>query len=49
MRSSRLQKGVSLRIVAERMRVSAPYLSDLERGKRNWTVDKIDKFKESLK
>jgi DNA-binding XRE family transcriptional regulator len=34
----RLRKsfGVSLRALAKQLKVSAPFLSDLERGRRNW-------------
>jgi len=35
-RRMRKEKGLSLREVARRMGISAPYLSDLERAKRNW-------------
>jgi len=35
MRSTRLEKGLSLREVANEIGISASYLSDLERGRRN--------------
>jgi DNA-binding XRE family transcriptional regulator len=38
-RMLREQAGVSLRNLAQTMGVSAPYLSDLERGRRNWTEE----------
>lgn len=40
--------GLSLREVARRMDVSAPFLSDLERGNRNWTTETLNKWKEAL-
>ncbi|MCE6957497.1 helix-turn-helix domain-containing protein, partial [Cereibacter sphaeroides] len=36
-RELREGRGLSLRETARRMKVSAPYLSDLERGNRHWT------------
>jgi cytoskeletal protein RodZ len=36
-RRLRLQSKVSLREVAKRMKISPAYLSDLERGNRNWS------------
>lgn len=41
LRRRRRQLGLSLRNVAKRMRVSAPYLSDLERGNRPWNGARI--------
>lgn len=41
--------GLALREVARRMGVSAPYLSDLERGNRLWTEETRDKFLKALK
>ena len=35
-RSRREASGKSLRQVARELGISAPFLSDLERGKRNW-------------
>ena len=35
-RCIRIDKGLSLREVARKMGISASYLSDLERAKRNW-------------
>ena len=34
-RDARVRKGVSLRALARRVGVSAPYLSDMERGNRS--------------
>jgi transcriptional regulator with XRE-family HTH domain len=36
-RSKREAAGLALRRLAVRMKISAPYLCDLEQGKRNWT------------
>lgn len=35
---------VSLRDCAEQMKISAPYLSDLERGNRKWDSELITRF-----
>jgi len=37
-RGARLAQGLSLRAVARRARFSAAYVSDLERGRRAWTL-----------
>lgn len=37
-RKERVRAGISLRNMADAMGLSAPYLSDLERGKRNWNA-----------
>jgi len=44
MREVRELKKVSLREVARRLRWSAPYVSDLERGRRLWTTAKQNKY-----
>jgi transcriptional regulator with XRE-family HTH domain len=49
MRQAREKANLSLRDVAERMGVSAPYLSDLERGRRNWTLVTARHFQTALK
>lgn len=36
-RSARQRLGISLREVARRMDLSAPFIGDLELGRRNWT------------
>lgn len=41
--------GVSLRELARTMGVSAPYLSDLERGRRNWTEELEDRYVKALR
>lgn len=40
----RLRYNVSLRRVAEVMKLSPAYLSDLENGKRTWNKDLIERF-----
>jgi len=44
----RKEFGNSLRAVAFRMKISAPYLSDLENGNRSWTEEKIQKFESAV-
>lgn len=48
MRRLRQRWGVSLREMARRLDISAPYLSDLELGKREWTEEKISAFRRKL-
>ncbi len=49
MKSIRLEKGVSLRKLAEMLKVSAPYLSDVEHGSRKpLSGEHIDKVAEVL-
>jgi transcriptional regulator with XRE-family HTH domain len=48
MRRLRKKKGIGLRDMAKRMDISAPYLSDLELGRRDWTEEKIAAFKGAL-
>lgn len=49
MRKLRVKAGKSQIQVAEFMKVSGPYISDLERGKRGWRRSLIDRFMEALK
>ena len=44
MRASRVKKHVSLRTLADRIGVSAPYLSDLELGRRAWSEERAQQF-----
>ena len=45
MRDARKQAGISLRDAAKWLDISAPYLSDLELGRRNcWTQDYVDRL-----
>ena len=48
LRNRREKAGVSLRTMAKRLKVSPPYLSDLERGRRNWSVEMVQRFEEGL-
>lgn len=45
-RHLRIEKKLSLRALAKRIKVSAPFLSDLERGRRH--TDKIDQLATEL-
>jgi transcriptional regulator with XRE-family HTH domain len=47
-RKYRENKGVSLRSVAKQMGISAPYLSDLELGRRNWSQTLLVRFKDAV-
>ena len=38
-RQQRIARGISLRAFARVMEISPSYLSDLERGRRNWTTN----------
>lgn len=49
LRLLRESRNLSLDDVSVKMKLSAPYLSDLERGRRNWTEDKIARFKLACK
>ena len=45
----RKEAGISLRQFAKLCGVSAPYLSDLERGRRNWSEKLITMYKKQLR
>ncbi len=47
-RELREGRGLSLREVARRMKISAMMLSDLERGNRNWTQDTLNAWENAL-
>jgi len=47
-RAARIRAGKSLREVARAMKISAPHLSDLERGNRYWTTDTLLAWKSAL-
>jgi transcriptional regulator with XRE-family HTH domain len=49
LRKRRKERGFSLKEVAERMGISMPYLSDLERGNRRWSDDLIQVFENAIK
>lgn len=44
----RLRAGVSLREQARRMGISHPYLCQLEKGRRAWSVRLMEKYRGSL-
>jgi len=48
MRVLRKKNKVSLRAAAKTMKISAPYLSDLELGRRIWDDAKIEAFKKAI-
>ena len=48
-RQIRMRRGTSLNQVAREMGISGPYLSDLERGHRQWTDELARKFFEALR
>lgn len=49
LRAKRLRiKDATLRSVARLMKISAAYLSDLERGKRDWNADLVSRFEVAL-
>jgi len=48
LRALRKKRGVSLRRMAELLDVSAPYLSDLELGRRAWSDERASEYKSKL-
>ena len=48
MRRRRLLTGLSLRTVAKRLKFSAPYISDLEKGRRNWSHYKVGDYLDAI-
>lgn len=48
-RQERSYCGLSMRSVARRMKVSASFLSDLERGRRNWNEKIWKAFEKALR
>lgn len=48
LRKIRETMNVSLRDAAYAMHISAPYLSDLELGRRHWSADLIATFKKAI-
>ena len=48
-RLEREKSNISLRNLAKEMGISAPYLSDLERGNRNWSVKIARRYEKALK
>jgi predicted transcriptional regulator len=49
MRRLRKAASLSLREVARRAGFSAPYISDLEHGRRAWSENAVMKYQEALK
>jgi transcriptional regulator with XRE-family HTH domain len=49
LRALRIERKKSLRSVAKRMGFTAPYVSDLELGKRRWSADLINQFKKAIR
>lgn len=49
LRALREASGLSLRKVARRMGISAPYLSDLERGNRHLNPEILQRFQKAIK
>jgi transcriptional regulator with XRE-family HTH domain len=49
LRNRRKKAGLSLRSVAKAMNICAPYLSDLEQGKRGWTDQRLAQFNAIVK
>lgn len=47
-RAARQARFISLRAMARRLKVSAAYVSDLELGKRNWSMTKIRAYEKAL-
>lgn len=48
-RQARYYAGLTLREVARRLKLSAPFVSDLELGRRKWSEKRIRQFANALK
>lgn len=48
-RSIRRKSGMSMKEMADFMKISTPYLSELERGKRRWSPVLVNKFNQAKK
>lgn len=48
-RQLRQEKAKTLQDVADKMGISIQFLSDLERGRNNWTPERFEQFKKALK
>lgn len=48
MREARKRAGLSLREMARRLGQSAPFISDLELGRRGWDEKRIEQWKKML-
>lgn len=49
LRAERVAAGFSLRSIARALHFSAPYVSDLELGRRGWTEEKAAAYREALR
>lgn len=47
MRSLRQSKGLSIRQLARKLRFTPAYLSDLEKGKRNWRDELVNAYEKA--
>ena len=47
-RTARDAAKMSLRRLADVLKISAPYLYDLETGRRNWTVERFDAARQAI-
>lgn len=45
MRRLRTARGLSLQEISRRLDLSLSYVSDLERGRRNWNDELVERFK----
>lgn len=48
LRKERTEAGLNLREIARRMELSAPYVSDLELGRRIWRGELITRYRKAL-
>lgn len=48
LRAKRESKGFSLRRIADCMGISSVYLSDLERGRRDWNDTMLERYEQAL-
>lgn len=48
LRQEREEKQIGLNEMARRLNLNASYLSDMERGKRHWSFDRIEEFRKQL-
>jgi len=44
LRRLRKKRGLSLRAVAKKLKVSAPFLSDCELGRRYWSAERAEEY-----
>lgn len=47
--ADRKNRGLSYRVVAARMNISANYLSDLEKGRRKWSASLVLRYEEAVR